>query len=585
MGNGEIVAIDFVKSWLAACETYHHHDRDANTTGSESGVVIPSKAIRKANLLLIDVEQERLVHADSSVRYVALSYVWGARGSTVNNFETTKAALDHLLTSLADIPDIPMVVHDAIRFTAEVGERYLWVDRLCIVQDDAANKHENINQMDIIYASAVFTIVASHGTSGDDSLPGVRPGTRVPQVSESGAGVRLKRGSQGRDFMLINSTWDTRGWTFQEMHLSRRRVIFTTHEVFCECADSAMAELDLGEAMLNPFAGNDPFLYLDDSLNGSLKTEDKEHLAPDSQLRRRYTAFGGALLAYRSLVRQYTRRLLSFDSDVLNAFTGILSHLASRTGSGFAFGLPSAEFGMALLWLSEENAIRRTLQGELEIPTQDIPSWSWVGWRTRVFWLRPIEQIVSKDTRWTYTDRVKEYSLACRKRLQERRALPQDGELVPANLLLSPLQSLLCFQAEVLAASHFNVPDFGPELDHLGPIPILDPTNEVYCGSMFMTSLHNLGVFDHATLSFVALSTFEFYNVRRTLMEDIENGPPMFLRNKDVLGNGTMVNGLLVRAVEGHHVVERVAVFQIDNEVWSREVARSQCPVKTVHLA
>ncbi|KAI0762235.1 heterokaryon incompatibility protein-domain-containing protein, partial [Fomes fomentarius] len=238
MGSGETVAVDFVKRWLAECEANHLHGQaDAHHESASESPAIP-----QANILLIDVDQNKLVHANSSARYVALSYVWGQHGTTVHNFETTTATLDQLLTSLATVSGIPIVVLDAIQFVAAVGERYLWVDRLCIVQDDATNKHENISQMDIIYANAVFTVVAASGISGDIPLPGVRPGTRAPQVSPLAGGVRLKRGSQGRQFALNGSLWDTRGWTFQEMHLSRRRVIFTAHEVMCECAESAVAE-------------------------------------------------------------------------------------------------------------------------------------------------------------------------------------------------------------------------------------------------------------------------------------------------------------------------------------------------------
>ncbi len=60
----------------------------------------------------------------------------------------------------------------------------------------------------------------------------------------------------------------------------------------------------------------------------------------------------------------HCRRQLSYDMDILNAFTGILSHLALQTGSGFAFGLPTGELSLALLWLADKDAPRRTLTGE-----------------------------------------------------------------------------------------------------------------------------------------------------------------------------------------------------------------------------
>ena len=576
LGKGYTVAVDLVKNWLADCEAYHHHEQEDTLRKAVS-----SRNAQKADIYLVDVIGSRLVRADSAVRYVALSYVWGQQGTTVDNFETTQATLDRLLTSLGSISGMPTVVRDAMQFVGAVGERFLWVDRLCIVQDDAQNKHENISQMDKIYASAVFTIVASSGISGDVPLPGVRSGSRPPQVSEKAGGVCLKRGSQGRFFVLTNSVWNQRGWTFQEMHLSPRRVIFTPHEVFCECADTAVAELDLGEVMLDPEEANDPLLYLKDP-NHELRTRDKVS-TPDGQAERSHTAFGSALVAYRSLVREYCRRKLSFDSDILNAFTGILSYLASRTDWGFAFGLPADELGLALLWLSDDNAARRTVNDEAQTLTRDLPTWSWIGWRTTIFWLGPIEQIEPKDTNWTYEDRIKEYTLASEKHSQDSRPLPRDGELYPRSLLGSHVQSLLCFDAEVLPISQFTIPNFGPQLATLGPIKIMNATG-VHCGSMFVTSLRDPSAFEslNPALSFVALSTFEFRAPPGRKADDFENGPPLFIRNKTASGNGKMVNGLLVREVG--EIVERVAVFQIDSEVWAEGVHDSQSVLKTVFL-
>ncbi len=63
---------------------------------------------------------------------------------------------------------------DAIKFTEMIGERYLWVDRLCIVQDDFEAKHAQIHNMGPIYANAYFTKVAALGTSADYGLRGIR---------------------------------------------------------------------------------------------------------------------------------------------------------------------------------------------------------------------------------------------------------------------------------------------------------------------------------------------------------------------------------------------------------------------------
>lgn len=75
------------------------------------------------------------------------------------------------------------VIKDSMKLTQLLGERYLWVDVLRIVQDDNVNKMRHISNMDAIYKQASLTIVAHSGTSPDSPLPGVIEGTRFPIVT------------------------------------------------------------------------------------------------------------------------------------------------------------------------------------------------------------------------------------------------------------------------------------------------------------------------------------------------------------------------------------------------------------------
>ena len=58
----------------------------------------------------------------------------------------------------------PKVIKDAFLVTKKLGYRYLWVDRYCIVQDDAQEKHQQIKNMGSIYENARVTIVAAAGS-------------------------------------------------------------------------------------------------------------------------------------------------------------------------------------------------------------------------------------------------------------------------------------------------------------------------------------------------------------------------------------------------------------------------------------
>jgi hypothetical protein len=108
--------------------------------------------------------------------YLALSYTWGR----VSQPELTKATREQwsIEGSLTNTP-IPRTVLDAIHLAKAVGYRYLWVDALCIVQDDSSIRSHQIAQMYDIYQSADLTIVAAGGADCSQSIPGVASRSRT----------------------------------------------------------------------------------------------------------------------------------------------------------------------------------------------------------------------------------------------------------------------------------------------------------------------------------------------------------------------------------------------------------------------
>jgi hypothetical protein len=115
----------------------------------------------------VDVWQGCLVERPLDCSYTALSYVWGSSPF----FKSTKLEVSVLRQRLGlNAYQIPKTIQDAIFLTQRIGVRYLWVDSLCITQDDADSKHTMISMMDIIYAGAVLTIIALDGTDADAGL-------------------------------------------------------------------------------------------------------------------------------------------------------------------------------------------------------------------------------------------------------------------------------------------------------------------------------------------------------------------------------------------------------------------------------
>lgn len=75
-------------------------------------------------------------------------------------------------------PQIPATIRDAIYLVRDIGERYLWVDALCIVQDDILSQNIQLAQMGLVYSLASFVIIAAAGEDANADLPGIRSGTR-----------------------------------------------------------------------------------------------------------------------------------------------------------------------------------------------------------------------------------------------------------------------------------------------------------------------------------------------------------------------------------------------------------------------
>ena len=158
---------ELAKLWLRTCEQEHSEDCTHQTQLPE---VIDT--------LLVDVTNHCLTRATSASRYVALSYVWGQ----VQQFQTTTATLPSLLAPNAlPVMELPSAIRDAITAVRSMGERYLWVDALCIPQDDFVVKHFQIAHMATIYTSAVLTLVAASGKDAGSRLPGVESGSRWPR--------------------------------------------------------------------------------------------------------------------------------------------------------------------------------------------------------------------------------------------------------------------------------------------------------------------------------------------------------------------------------------------------------------------
>jgi hypothetical protein len=174
--------------------------------------------IRPENFRVIDIINDRIVPAPSNCNYVALSYVWGDTiQRTLNKADfrhehrSDKILVEELVQ--LDRQSLARTIQDAMLVVETIGEQYLWVDSLCIVQDDENNLIENINRMDRIYSEATITIVAAGGDNADAGLVGLKPASRdIRPLEHVVEMTHLVETEPSLSLTLANTTWNKRAW-------------------------------------------------------------------------------------------------------------------------------------------------------------------------------------------------------------------------------------------------------------------------------------------------------------------------------------------------------------------------------------
>jgi hypothetical protein len=182
-------------------------------------------------------------------RYVALSHCWGTKQSSNPPLTTDKAKLASHLHRI-QMAYLSKTFQDAVVLTKLCGVRYLWVDSLCIVQDDGIEWKIEAAKMGAIYYNAYLTLSAidsidSHGGLYLDvkrSTLNVSTKTWRPYLSSrptrsTTSTVICRQVHHGRDSLCDNGPLKKRGWILQESLLSRR-ILYCGRDQFnwqCNC--------------------------------------------------------------------------------------------------------------------------------------------------------------------------------------------------------------------------------------------------------------------------------------------------------------------------------------------------------------
>ncbi|KAK4499266.1 hypothetical protein PRZ48_009779 [Zasmidium cellare] len=363
------IDFDLVRKWYRLCRTVH-----AERCSEPQWVQV----VQYESLRVVDVEKRSVQLAPPSCSFAALSYVWGSSESQV---VLTVEEHKRLVEGPFELTKLPNVVEDAIQVTKELGLRYLWVDALCIPQRPVDNpeKARQLHQMNGIFRSAEVCIIAAGCKDVNDHIPGVHT-SRAASTWRLVNGRALAVSEPKYEDEIPSTTWNRRGWTYQERTLARRALALGPTQAYwtCQCEEwCESVTLEPAEPGIEAF----PWRKLPDT---SRPPDHLVQLSVYDFLDSHVESDSNAFMAYQRVVEDFTMRRIGRADDGLNAVAGILGVLQRYFMDEWLtlrFGLPQGLFDMALLWIPKSLCQRSQMWTS---QNNRLPSWSWTSWMSNV---------------------------------------------------------------------------------------------------------------------------------------------------------------------------------------------------------
>ncbi|KAH7096035.1 heterokaryon incompatibility protein-domain-containing protein [Paraphoma chrysanthemicola] len=325
-------ACNLAKYWLDKCKN-HTECLPEDEAPLPTRVLELSVGHTKPSLMLVDGNTKQ-------GRYLALSHCWG---STKNwPLRTTRHNIEEY-QSIIPFDDLPRTFRDFAEFSQGLGVKYIWIDSLCIVQDDSEDWHSEAEKMGDVYRNATLVVAASGAKNSTEGLFITdRPRAIVYRLPYRPGGVyqgtfNLTRVYERESYPFFGAL-DKRAWALQERVLARKIVSFMPGGMTWHCESVSIDEFGRGHA---------PFIE----------------------------AFMWSLL-----LESYSAKDLTYPSDRLKALKGIVAHLQrSRTDQYYQnYGVWQERLTEQLFWL---HVGPQTADGALTLP-----SWSWATTQSRKTW-------------------------------------------------------------------------------------------------------------------------------------------------------------------------------------------------------
>lgn len=348
-----------MSTWLHACQTEHRNCVHRQTN------FVPTRLLDvKARGIGADVQLivTRSLFSDkvTGPTYLTLSHCWGPKH--LHSVTTERANLKNRMKRIP-FEDLSQTFQDAVQITRDLGQRYLWIDSLCIIQDDGDDWAKEAALMAEVYGNSLCTLAA---LSSEDGTKGCN---RVANIQGSTGNTFIdlewdrKRHPYVRVFADEPANWQDeydggldqngflrsplrhRAWVLQERELSRRSIHFGKDQLLWECQETkATAQLPWEQ-----WKREKDLIYKRD---------------------------------WYELVEDYTLRSITAATDKLPALSGLAKRHQEK-GTQYLAGVWCSQLPGALLWQSTGPSPRR-----LSKTSRDgryiAPSWSWASIQGRV---------------------------------------------------------------------------------------------------------------------------------------------------------------------------------------------------------
>ncbi|SPQ27262.1 6822fbd9-e303-4353-8d42-7c0686794770 [Thermothielavioides terrestris] len=408
-----------IKAWISDCCSSHACSRrlpgplESETQAPTRLLEVTSHEGGAIAVRLVETAPLSAMNPASDIHWCALSYCWGGPQPVT----TTRATYDAHLSGIP-LASLPATLRDAITTTALLGIPYIWIDALCIIQDDERDKAVEIARMPAVYERARVTLAASSAAACADGFLAERAWHALCTVPYrlTGGGQRQQQQQQQQQepqeqqppqqapprlgaVILSRQPYRTgtdpinaRGWTLQERVLSPRLREFATAQVRWRCAEAAGSD---GAALDTGGRGRSDDADADGTGAVRLDREFAElrSFAPRERRQRRFRRLGleaphddddeddrynreALLQVWDGVVWEYSKRKLTVPGDKLPAVSSVatrLSELANGVLGRYYAGIWEATLPHALLW-------HPTPDGGKRFAEYVAPSWSWASY-------------------------------------------------------------------------------------------------------------------------------------------------------------------------------------------------------------